>query len=202
LQQMLKAGVEADIVTYNSLIVSCSRNGDIAGAQRWAFQAEKIDIAAGVTKHAVGVATCAMCDESPAAKQMEKVGLSKAQPIGATYSSMIDACAKVGDRDGALRWHRRMLDRGLQPNGITLRSIVTACAKAGDALTASQHLMSMEKSQLNVFVYCSALDACAKAGDSETANKLFQHMQSSGIQPNACVHSMMSQTCAWPRQPQ
>jgi len=197
LQQMLKAGVEPNIVTYNSLIVSCSRNGDIAGAEKWAYEAEQVDITAGVTNLTAMVDSCAKCDESPEEKQMESMPSSKAEPRVVTYSSMIDACAKVGDRDGAERWHRRMLERGLQPNGHTLSSVITACARAGDASAASEYLMNMEKAHLDVIVYGSVLNACAKAGDSERAKQVFQHMQSSGIQPNAFVYSLMAQALAY-----
>jgi len=191
--------VEPNIVIYNSLIVAFSRNGDIAGAERWAYEAEKIDIAARVTNQTVAVNACAKCDEPPAGKQMEKMSSSKAESNVVTYSSMIDAYAKVGDRDGAERWHRRMLERGLQPNGHTLSSVITACAKAGDALAASRYLMSMEKAriQLDVVVYGSVLNACAKAGDRERAKKVFQHMQASGIQPNGFVYSSMAQSLAY-----
>jgi len=196
LEHMLKAGVKPNVVTYNSLIVSCSRNGDIAGAEKWALEAEKVDIA-GLINYTAEVNTFATCDESPAEKQTEKMNSSKVEPNVVTYSSMIDACAKVGDRHGAERWHRRMLERGLQPNGHTLSSVITACAKAGDASAASEYLMSMEKAQLDIVVYGSVLNACAKAGDSERAKKVFQHMLSTGIKPNAFAYSLMAQTFAY-----
>merc|ERR1719433_2522098 len=122
---------------------------------------------------------------------------SKANVV--TYSSMIDAYAKVGDRDGAERWHRRMLERGLQPNVHTFSSVITACAKSGDALAASRYLVSMEKAQIqpDIVVYGSVLNACAKAGDRERAKKVFQHMQASGIQPNGFVYSSMAQSLGY-----
>jgi len=191
--------VEPNVVTYNSLIASCSRNGDIVGGEKWAYKAEQTDITAGAPRSTAVVDTCATWDESPAEKQMEKMISSKSEPNVVTYSSMIDACAKVGDRDGAERWYRRMLERGLRPNGHTLSSVITACAKAGDALAASQYMMRMEKAhvQLGVVVYGSVLHACAKAHDSETAKKVFQHMQSSSIQTNAFVYSLTGNTLAY-----
>merc|ERR1719492_151114 len=174
-QQMVNAGVEPNIVIYNSLIVAHSRSGDLAGAEKWAYAAETIDVAARAANHTVVVDACAKCDESPVEKQVEKMNSSKTESNVITYSSMIDAYAKVGDRDGAERWHRRMLERGLQPNGHTFSSVITACAKAGDASAANQYLMSMEKAgiQPDVVVYGSVLNACAKACDIERAKKVF-----------------------------
>jgi len=116
-----------------------------------------------------------------------------------TYSAMIDACAKAGDRVRAEFWHRRMLARGLQPNAHTFSSVISACAKAGDAVAASQHLMSMQEAQVqaDVVVYSSVLNACAKAGDAKRAKKVFQQMQASGIQPNIIAYSSLAQALAY-----
>jgi len=199
LQRMRDAGVEPNVVTYNSLILACSRNGDVAGAEKWAYKAEQVDIAAGATDHTAVVGACGNGDESPTEKQMEKPSSPKAEPNVVTYTSMIDACAKVGDRAGAERWHKRMVERGLQPNPHTFSSVITACAKAGDAVAASQYLKIMEEAQIqpDVVVYGSVLNACARAGDVERAKKIFQHMQSSGIHPNAFAYSLMAQTLAY-----
>merc|ERR1719223_1702560 len=199
LQHMQNAGVEPNVVTYNSLILACSRNGDVAGAEKWAYKAEQVDIAAGATDHTAVVGACGNCDESPTEKQMEKPSSPKAEPNVVTYSSMIDACAKVGDRAGAERWHKRMVERGLQPNTHTFSSVITACAKAGDAVAASQYLKTMEQAQIqpDVVVYGSVLKACARAGDVERAKKIFKHMESLGIHPNAFAYSLMAQTLAY-----
>jgi pentatricopeptide repeat protein len=193
LQQSLNAGVQPNIVTYNSLIFACSRRGDIAGAEKWAYEAEKNDLSARVSNHTVLVDAFAESgDESPAGKMSS----SKVEPNVVTYSAMIDACAKAGDRVRAERWHRRMLERGLQPNGYTFSSVIAACAKAGDVVAACQYLEDMEKAEIHadIVVYGSVLNACSKAGDVDRAKKIFQQMQSSGIRPNDFAFSLLAQS--------
>jgi len=197
LWQMIGAGLTPNVISYNSLILSCSRNGDVDGAEKWAYEAEKADLNAKMVE--VYAKHDDNDDECHAQRRADKMTSSKADPNVVTYSTMIDACAKAGDRVRAEFWHRRMLARGLQPNAHTFSSVISACAKAGDAVAASQHLMMMEKAQVrsDVVVYSSVLNACAKAGDTKRAKKVFQQMQSSGIQPNLIAYSSLAQSLAY-----
>jgi len=196
LQHMLKTGVQPNVVTYNSLIVACARNGDIVGAEKWAYAAENLDLSARASDHAASVDARAKCDDD--GKQVKKMCSLKVEPNVVTYSSIIGACAKAGDRIRAEWWHKRMLERGLQPNGHTFSSVITACAKAGDVVAASRYLDDMQRAQIPAdrVVYGSILNACAKASDAERAKKMFEQMQSSGIQPNAFHYAALAQSLA------
>ena len=49
-----------------------------------------------------------------------------------TYSSVIHACAKMGDVDKAEHWFKRVTEAELWPNEVTYSTVIHACAKMGD----------------------------------------------------------------------
>ena len=50
-----------------------------------------------------------------------------------SYNSLIYACGRCGDVEGAGRWVTELEARGLVPRVTTYTAVVDACAKVGDA---------------------------------------------------------------------
>lgn len=48
------------------------------------------------------------------------------------YNSVIDACAKAKDVQGAEKWAQMMLDTKVLPTTVTYYSVINACAKCLD----------------------------------------------------------------------
>jgi len=137
-------------------------------------------------------------EPSSPCKVVEKKFPSKIESNVVSHSSMIDACAKAGDPQGAELWHKRMLEDGVEPNAHSFSSLVSACAKAGDVTAACQWLGQMEVASVpaDIVVYSSILDACAKVGDGELAKQLFEKMRSQGITPDAVSYASLARPFA------
>lgn len=131
-------------------------------------------------------------------KGTEKKFPSKTESAVASHSSMIDACAKAGDPQGAELWHKRMLEDGEKPSAHSFSSLVSACSKAGDVTAACQWLGEMEVASVpaDIVVYSSILDACAKVGDADRAKQLFEKMRSQGITPDAVSYASLARPFA------
>merc|ERR1711988_1763119 len=60
-----------------------------------------------------------------------------------SYSSVISACARKGDKDGAAKWLARMLGSGIEADSICYNAVIDACAKAKDASGAEKWMEKM-----------------------------------------------------------
>lgn len=61
-----------------------------------------------------------------------------------TMNSIIAACAKAADAQGAEHWWRQMIDRGHWPNRATYASVIHGWARAGNMQRAEEWLLAMK----------------------------------------------------------
>merc|ERR1719443_166192 len=121
------------------------------------------------------------------------------EPNVVSFSSMIDACARVGDLARAEHWHGKMQEWGVQPNVYIYSALINACAKNSDVEGAYRWLERAEGSgtTLDAVVYGCVINACGKAGDTECAKKVFQQMRSQGIQTHVIIYGALARPFAY-----
>merc|ERR1719254_339994 len=119
----------------------------------------------------------------------------------ATYTAVIDACAKSGNVERAEMWFARMAESNVEANVITYSALIDACAKrAGPdgAEAAERWLDHSEQAGVvnDVVVYSSVIDACGKAGDAGRALQVFRRMQAVGLRPHIIAYAALARPFA------
>jgi len=114
---------------------------------------------------------------------MDEVGV---QANVVSYSAVIDACARVGNADGAEKWLAKMLSVGVEANTQSYSAVINACAKANNPERAESWLKKMAAAGLEVDVvsYSAVIDACGRSNNAEKASEVFQAMLDKGIKPS------------------
>merc|ERR1719146_594767 len=94
--------------------------------------------------------------------------------IAISFTSVINACAKIGDVKKAEAWLVRMLESGVEPNEITFNAVVCACAKAGNGPRAVEWLEKMKMAEVlpNSFSYNQAAKPFVASGEYRHVEKL------------------------------
>lgn len=167
--------LEPNLVTYNSLLDACRRAGDLDAALEAKRQLDESALVPDARTYTTLIATVGRRASSASGardtsmafaflNEMTNLGI---RPNGMTYSALIDACARCGRTDMALKGLRAMLrqkskeQRAMRPE------------------SRQNYLLYNE-----VGAWTSAINALGKAGRVETAMRLFQAMPKTGVKPN------------------
>jgi len=118
----------------------------------------------------------------------------------ATYTAVIDACAKLGDASRAERWLEQMLQDGLEPNVVTFSAMIDACAKGGNLTRAEfwHDKMIQVGVKPNAHSYSAVINACAKAGGAggaEAAELWLDRSEQAGVASDVIIYSSVIDAC-------
>jgi len=111
-----------------------------------------------------------------------------------SFTTVINACARVGDVKKAEAWLMRMLESGVEPNTITFNAVISACAKVGDGRRACEWLAKMKAAGIlpNSFSYNSAAKPHAARGDYRRVEELMKSLRSDGLPyDDFCLTSLL-----------
>merc|ERR1719443_266249 len=128
---MIKSGVAANTVTYNSVINACAKAGQLHRAEEWL---EKL-----VSQAAGGPP--GLCDE-------------KVAPDVISYNTVVTAHAKAGDVQKAESWAERMAADGQMPNLVTYLALMQAHSRAGRPKDVERLLNQMMARRVRPDVRC------------------------------------------------
>merc|ERR1719387_3252955 len=132
---------------------------------------------------------------------MEWLSKMLAAGVGAdvvSYSTVINACAKVGNGGSAERWLTKMLEAGVQANVQSYSAVVSAFAKVGDTMGAEKWLLQMLDAGIkgDTISYTAMINACARVGDVQKAEDWLEKMLVDGIEPNVITFNAVIAACA------
>jgi len=157
LEEMVKAGVRANIMTYYSLINACAR-------------ADKPEIAAA-------------CLRNRGTSAVNPILLTYITVIFVmmvywiptdvmSYSIVVHACAKSKHAYRAQGWMEEKLKAGVQANSRTYHPLINACARADKPESAAACLRNMETSGVNplLLTFTTVIKACAGESSGQAAN--------------------------------
>lgn len=168
--------LEPNIVTYNTLLDACQKAGDLESA----LEVKKnLDLSthnpdARTYTSLIGsvgrnaTATSGANDPSMAFSFLSEMKTLGICPNGMTYSALIDACARCGRTDLALKGLRIMLRQKQKEQRPRKRGV------------GKKTLILFNE----VGAWTAAIDAMGKAGRIETAMRLFYKMPKFGVLPN------------------
>jgi pentatricopeptide repeat protein len=167
--------LQPNLVTYNTLLDACHKAGDLDAALEAKKQLDESGLIPDARTYTTLIATVGRKtssasgarDPSMAFAFLDEMLSLNVQPNGMTYSALIDACARCGRTDMALKGLSTML----RQKAVEVRAL---------NVDRKTHTLYQE-----VGAWTAAINAMGKAGRVETALRLFQAMPKNGLQPNA-----------------
>merc|ERR1719359_1577172 len=111
-----------------------------------------------------------------------------------SFTTVINACSRVGDVKKAETWLMRMLESGVEPNTITFNAVIAACAKVGDGRRACNWLAKMKAAGIlpNSFSYNSAAKPYVARGEYRRVEELVKSLRADGLSyDDFCLTSLL-----------
>lgn len=195
-------GLDPDVISYNSIVHACAREGDIPSAEQWFARMKVKGVEPNVITYNILMDACAKRDDPEGAEAwLESMIQNGVDPNEVSYATVIHARAKGGELKAAEAWLQRMLEAGVHPNVVSYNSLVYAYGRQGDVEGAERWVTEMQRQGLEarVTTYTALVDACAKIGRVDRAEKWMDTMLSSTdkeLQPNVVSFSSMIDACA------
>lgn len=186
--------IRVDTVSYNSVLSSCERSGDVETCFRLYSQLREENVKPDGITFTVLLSTCAKHKRLHEARdiiiEMQKIEAKGYVSVSQSLSMLIDTCVErcVSDGGGA---------DAVEPRA-TRRSIGHGRA----ALSYRQLLYSFMEGMLTLRIqptmhaYMSLMRLFAHEGDVARAQSLFRRMYSTNTEPNDACHRYMLQACS------
>merc|ERR1719316_2357618 len=102
------------------------------------------------------------------------------------YNTLIDACCRVADMDGASRLFQDMVSHQATPDLITYSTLIKGYCLCGDMDQGMQLFMLMRKKGIvpDAVVFNSLLDGCAKRQMRAMCEQVIRDMAEAGVAPS------------------
>jgi len=177
LRDMFSQGIDADIVTYNTVIQALCDNGNLFEAKQLASEMELCKIQPNSVTYGLLMngmmktnkpGPCLTLFESAC---LDRRTSSVAQNVE-LYTTAITAAAKLSDYGRALELFDRMNLANLSPNIKTISSLIQVCLRTGHAQAAVEFVESAKANmKMDRFAYVLAIRAYSMDGRIEEARK-------------------------------
>merc|ERR1712032_1206182 len=120
--------------TFSAMIGTCAKAGDMARAEQWHERMVQHGITPNAHTCSAMVNACSKANSRCSAEAAER-WLNYSEEAGVqndvVYRGVIDACAKSGDAERAMRTFRRMQARGLKPGVMAYTALARSFAYRG-----------------------------------------------------------------------
>lgn len=114
-----------------------------------------------------------------------------------TLLGFMKAASYKGDLSGTEAWLKRAQKLGIEPDEAMMFSLMTAAVKRGKIFKAREVLNTLlEMGCSSAKCYAPLINCYASTGDVKNAFRLFQDMESTGVEPNPILYSMLIKCCA------
>jgi len=185
--RMVDAGVEADTVTYNTVINACARVGDAEQAEDWMRHMVENGVSPGQLTFNSMLNACAQAGDIPRCeKWLSKMRGHGLGPDGVSFGTVIHGCVKAQKMSRAEQLLQEMLTSDQScgdSSNFCFSLVVQGLARAGNAQRASYWLQVALDTKVEVSskMFIPVIGACIKAGDLEDAQTFMSQMASAGI---------------------
>ena len=178
-----KPRIFPNIVTFNTLIDSHARNGDVAKAHSTLDMMKQRGIEPNALTYSSLIHACCQANAMDEAFALiERMETEKLEPTDVTFSVLLHGLGQAGDLPRAFKVLEGMKRKGLRPNIVTMSSLVYACGKHGQldrafALYKEMGASADARYQPNSITCSSLIDACLKSGEVDRAFSVVQDMR-------------------------
>ncbi|XP_030460152.1 pentatricopeptide repeat-containing protein At5g04780, mitochondrial-like [Syzygium oleosum] len=184
-------GHDSDEFVANGLVVMYAKCGEFGDSRRvfCSIQVKNVVSWNGL------ISSYVQSDFFGEAKEMfDKMILSGIRPSEFSLSSILNACAGLGDRSQGRKVHGYLIKLGYESDRFSENALVDMYAKAGDledAITAFEEI-----SQPDIVSWNAIIAGCVLHEQNHQALKLYMQMNRSGIFPNLFTLSSALKACA------
>jgi len=128
---MQQSGCELTPTSFNTMINTCAKGGDLCGAERWLREMDKAGVQPNVRSYSSIIDACCKTSQVQRAEElfaeMCEMGIT---PTIVTYTSLARPHAKQGDWRRVEALKEQMARHGVKPNAFFLCGLLTAYANA------------------------------------------------------------------------
>lgn len=202
MQRMRTAHVKPSRVTYNILIDSHVRAGQVAEATAY-MEAAKND---GMELDAFSYTSLIkgrvkLGDMQGASSVLEDMRIAKINPTYITFSTLIDGYAREGDLTTARTMLQTMISSGEKPSAVTYNSLLRGYAQISDTDALPQALQLLDDMQQQgvapaVDTFNTLMSAAMSAGHGNVAIDLYERMRNADLRPDGVTFTILLQAHA------
>jgi len=204
-QEMLVYKCQFSIVTFNTMIDACSRNGEM---KRIGPLVESM-LSQGIEPNLITYSAIlkGYCQDNhlEEAYQLMETCKAKFKPDEIMYNSLLDGYARQGLYDSGIVLLREMEASGINPSNFTLSVLVKLCSRAkrvDRAFEIVTEITTKYRFKPNVHVYSNLIQASIQHKDLKRGFEVFEEMLSARVRPEARTYSLLLRACVAERQPQ
>ncbi|KAL6048863.1 hypothetical protein QOT17_020801 [Balamuthia mandrillaris] len=199
-KRMKDAGLQPDLVTYNTLINICAKSGSEDQATNYFEQLVQQRLTPGLDTFNSLLNVCATTKNSGLAFILwDKMRAMKVQPDNLTILALFGACGGPLDPDPSNleRAWTEATSLGIPLTIENFTCFISSCAKRKHLDTAVKAFSKMKAAGQtpNIRTYNALLNACAQVGSADKARKLYSSMLEAGLQPDAVTMATLINAC-------
>lgn len=199
-QEMLAQKLKFSIVTFNTLVDACSRNGQMhripAMLEDMVDQGIPPNI---ITYSAIIKGYCQAGRVDDAFSVLEgMVNTTALRPDEIMYNTLLDGYARQGMVDRGMELLERMQSDRVTPSNFTLSVLVKLCTRGKQldkAFELCQSITSKYKFRLNVHVYSNLVHGCILQKDIDRAFGVMEKMLSERVHPDTRTYTVLLKAC-------
>lgn len=194
--QAEKAQLQFSVTTYNTLLDTCARSGDMRRLPGLLEEMAQLRIEPNLITYSTIVK--GHCQENRLDKAFELVeDMKRAKglhPDEITYNTLLDGCARHGMFDRGMELLQEMQDAGVPPSNFTL-SVLVKLAKRSHmvdrAFEVCDDISKRYRLRLNVHVFNNLIHACTMQQDTDRAFGVLRRMLKERVHPDGRTYSLL-----------
>jgi len=191
LRQMVAAGLQPTAAAFSSIIKVCANSEDVPGLARWMKLSKECNVQLKAQSYSLAIGAAAHAGQTKTAELWLRESPMQDK---ACYNSVIGACAKKGDAEGAQRIVTFMCEQAVEPDVVTLGAAVHAAAKSGNQGKAEaifDIIVTRGKTRPDAIGFNALINASVKAGDTKRAEFWLSKMVEVGVEPSVVSYTTM-----------
>lgn len=199
-QEMLEENLQFSIVTYNTLVDACARNGEMSRIPALLKEMTEKGIDPNVITYSTIVKGYCLDNRlDMACELLETMKTTiKVAPDEITYNTLLDGCARHGLYEKAMGLLADMQEQGVAPSNFTLSVLVKLARRSNQLEKAFEFCEEISKKyrfRLNIHVYNNLLHACSSHGDINLALEVFERFLKEKVRPDARTYNLLLRGC-------
>ncbi|XP_049931966.1 pentatricopeptide repeat-containing protein At2g41720 isoform X2 [Nymphaea colorata] len=190
MNEMVRDGVEPNVVTICTLLAACGRSGQMFQIDTVLLAASSRGIALNTAAYNSAIGSFMNLGEYDRALRLYRsMEEKKAKPNSITFNILISGCCRMGKYLKALKFFAQMRDLEILPSKEVYSSIIHVYCKQDQLTEAESIFATMKASDCfpDVVTYTTLIHAYSAAGNWEKVCSLYEEMEMNSILPDSVV---------------
>jgi pentatricopeptide repeat protein len=195
-QEMLSHSLKFSIITFNTLIDACARNGQMFRIPP--LLEDMVDQGIPPNIITYGAIMKGYCMENQIEEAFSVVeGMMRTtsfKPDEVMYNTLLDGCARKGMYDRGMQVLQDMIHQNISPTNYTLSVVVKLAGRSKQpdrAFELCDEIVAKFRIRKNVHVYSNLVQVCLQIYDLDRGMALLVQMLSDGVRPDMRMYSLL-----------